>query len=506
MYETFFNAFLAVMTLDNVLAMVFGVVIGILIGALPGISTTIGLAVLIPLTFGINPLVALGMMAGIYNGSIYGGAIPAVLINIPGTPSSIATTFDGHPMSKQGKSAMALRIACYSSALGGIASALALMLFAPPLARLTVAFGPAEYFWVAVLGLSSVSLLLGSDPIKGLIAACVGLIISTIGMDLLTGNMRFTFGWLELADGVNIIIVLIGLFALPRVLVMAEQAVKAGVSGKDLRLRGGQLNRSLLAGLVPTWFRSAIIGILVGILPGAGGNMAAFLSYNEAKRASRNPEAFGHGSVEGLAAAETGNSADNASSLIPALSLGVPGNAIAALILGGLLVHGLQPGPALFRENPDIVYGFMIQMLLTAILVLPLGGLIASSVFAQALRLPPVFLAPVIVGLMCLGVFTVSNSPFDLAVMLCFGLVGYAMDRLDFPMPPLVLGVILGGLAETSLRTALLISRGDTAILYKNTISQILIALILLTILAPMIRWLRERQRQKKGTSTGVAR
>lgn len=504
MFDTFLHAFVAILTFDNVVAMVAGTLIGILIGALPGISTTIGLAVLIPLTFGIDPLIALGMMAGIYNGSIYGGAIPAVLINIPGTPSSIATTFDGYPLSRQGKSALALRIACYSSALGGIASALSLMLFAPPLARLTVAFGPAEYFWVAVLGLSSVSLLLGADPIKGLIAACIGLLISTIGMDLLTGNMRFTFGRLELADGVNIIIVLIGLFALPRVLLMAEQGIREGVAGKDLKLRGGQLPWSMVRGLVPNWMRSSVIGILVGILPGAGGNMAAFLSYNEAKRASRDKAAFGNGSVEGLAAAETGNSADNASSLIPALSLGVPGNAIAALILGGLLVHGLQPGPALFRENPDIVYGFMIQMLLTSMLLLPLGGLVATSVFSQALRMPPVFLAPIIVGLMCLGVFTVSNSPFDLAIMLCFGILGYAMDRLGFPMPPLVLGVILGGLAESSLRTALLISRGDTTILFKNTISQILIALILLTILAPALRWLFDRRRARQRADGAV--
>jgi putative tricarboxylic transport membrane protein len=504
MTETFFHAFLAILTIENILAMVSGTLIGILIGALPGISTTIGLAVLIPLTFGIDPLIALGMMAGMYNGSIYGGAIPAVLINIPGTPSSIATTFDGYPLSRKGKSALALRIACYSSALGGVASALALMLFAPPLARLTVAFGPAEYFWVAVLGLSSVSLLLGADPVKGLIAACVGLLISTVGIDLLTGNMRFTFGRLELADGVNIIIVLIGLFALPRVLLMAEQAVRTGVSGKDLRLRGGQLPWALVRSLIPNWTRSSLIGIIVGILPGAGGNMAAFLAYNEAKRASKDKDAFGQGSIEGLAAAETGNSADNASSMIPALSLGVPGNSIAALILGGLLVHGLQPGPALFRENPDIVYGFMIQMLLTSLLVLPLGGLIATTVFSQALRMPPVFLAPIIVGLMCLGVFTVSNSPFDLAVMLCFGILGYAMDRLHFPMPPLVLGVILGGLAESSLRTALRISRGDTTILFTNTISQILIAMILLTILAPAVRWLVDRRRDQRRAAEGA--
>lgn len=495
--DELFSAFIGILTVQNLLAMGLGTLTGILIGALPGISTTIGLAILLPLTFGMDPLIALGLIAGIYNGSIYGGSIPAILVNIPGTPSSIATTFDGYPMTQMGNSALALRIACYSSAIGGIASALCLILLAPPLAQLTVAFGPAEYFWVSVLGLSSVALLLGEDPIKGLISASIGLLISIIGIDILTGNMRFTFAQLELADGVNIIIVLIGVFAFPRILMMAETASKTGARREDLQLRGGQLPWSLVRHLIPTWLRSSIIGILVGILPGAGGNIAAFLSYNEAKRASSDRAKFGKGSVEGLAAAETGNSSDNASALIPALALGVPGNAIAAIIMGALLVHGLQPGPALFRENTNIVYGFMLQMLLTSIFLLPLGGLVATSVFSQVLRIAPIYLAPMIVSLMCLGVYTVNNSGFDLAMLMIFGLFGYAVQRLEFPLPPLILGVILGGIAENGMRTALQISRGDWTILFSNTISQILIGLIALTLLTPIIRYLRQLHGKK---------
>ena len=246
-----------------------------------------------------------------------------------------------------------------------------------------------------------------------------------------------------------------------------------------------------------------MIGIIVGILPGAGGNIAAFLSYNEVKRASRNPETFGTGNPEGVAAAECANNADNAAAMIPALTLGVPGNSIAALILGGLLVHGLQPGPALFREHADIVYGFMIQMFLTSVLVFVFGGIIASRIFAQALRLPQVMLAPLIVGLMIVGVYSVNNSMFDLYVMVCFGLVGYAMEKLRFPLAPAVLGLILGSMAEINLRLALVISRGDYGILFRNTISQIVIVLVVLVLLYPVYRaW---QDRRKRSAETGEA-
>jgi len=499
------NAFQSLLTLENFAAMAFGTLAGVVIGALPGLTTTIGLAVLIPLTFGINPMVALGLMAGIYNGSMYGGAIPAILLNIPGMPAAIATTFDGYPLAQSGKSALALRIACYSSALGGLVSALALLLLAPLLAQVTLAFGPAEYFWVALFGLASISVLLGDDPIKGLISATLGLLIASVGMDTLTGRMRFTFGQLELADGFNIVVVLVGLFALPRVLRIAEDAVKSGVAKEQLHLAGQGLGSAMLATLVPTWLRSCLIGISVGVLPGAGGNIAAFLSYNETKRAAKDPESFGKGNPKGVAAAECGNSADNAAALIPTLTLGVPGNAIAALIMGGLLVHGLQPGPALFREDAHITYGFMLQMLLTSVMLMGLGGLVATRVFAQILRVPQVILAPMIVGLMTLGLYTVKNSTFDLYAMLAFGLLGYFMDRMRFPLPPLILGVILGGMAEQKLRTALQISRGDWGYLLANPISQIIAVLILLVLFAPVWRKVRSGRNAspKRGAATG---
>src|SRR5690606_6375330 len=418
--------------------MVIGTLAGILVGALPGLSATMGIAVLIPLTFGLDPLVALGMMAGIYNGAMYGGAIPAVLLRIPGTPAAIATTFDGYVMSQQGRSGFALKVAVFSSAFGGIMSAIALMTLAPPLSKITLAFGPAEYFWVAVFGLASISVLLGRDPVKGLIAACFGLVLSTVGIDQVTGHERFTFDTLELSSGFHIVVLLVGLYALPPVFIMAEEAIKKGISAAELKFGGAGSYLDILR-YWKTLIRSSIIGIIVGILPGAGGNIAAFLSYNEAKRASRDPDSFGQGNPEGVAAAECGNNADNAAAMIPALTLGVPGSSVSAVILGGLLVHGLQPGPALFRENADVVYGFMIQMLVTSILLIPFGGLLATRLFSQVLRLPRVMLAPLIIGLTVVGVYCINNSIFDLYMMLCFGLVGYCMEKLKFPLAPAVL-------------------------------------------------------------------
>jgi len=322
-------------------------------------------------------------------------------------------------------------------------------------------------------------------------------------MDGMTGRMRFTFGRLELADGINIVVLLVGLFALPRVFRMAEDAISVGVSRDVLNLKGSKANLRALGFLIPTWIRSGVIGIIIGILPGAGGNIAAFLSYNEAKRLGRNDDIeFGKGNPKGVAAAESGNSSDNGASLIPTLTLGVPGNSIAAVILGGLLVHGLQPGPSLFRDNAEIVYGFMIQMLLTAMLLFVVGGMLATRVFAQVLRIPQTMLAPMIVCLMVMGVYTVNNTTFDLYFMIAFGLIGYFMNKRGFPLAPLVLGVILGGLAEQSLKTALRISRGDWGILFSNTISQIIILIIVLALLAPAWQWLRAKMAARNANDT----
>lgn len=502
MYYELVHALPEVLSFTNFAAVIIGVIAGIIVGAMPGLSATMAISVLVPFTFGLEPLVALGLMAGIYNGAMYGGAIPAVLLRIPGTPAAVATTFDGYPMAQKGEGGFALQVAVVSSSIGGIASAIALMLLAPPLSKVTLLFGPSEVFWVAVFGLASIIFLLGGSAIKGLISACFGVFVSVIGSDPIFGTDRFTFGQLELLDGINIVILLVGLYALPPVIDLLEVPLKTD-SVSSSKLGTEPLWRALprMKGFWKTWIRSSIIGIWIGILPGAGGSMAAFMSYNEARRASKTPDTWGNGEPEGVAAAETANNADTASALIPALTLGIPGTAVAAVMLGGLLIHGLQPGPMLFRDNPDIVFGFMWQFLFGAVLLVLLGGSLATNSFARLLNLPRPLLGSVIIVLMLIGVYSIHGRMFDVYLMLGFGAIGYVMDKLKFPLPPVVLGLILGGFAEENLRLALRIGRGDWSILFANVTSLVLVALTVAVVVGPMIK----RHLQKKKHAVGKA-
>ena len=486
-----------VLSMGPLLAMIGATLLGVMIGALPGLNPVMAIALLLPLTYSMDPLIALAMVAGIYNGSMYGGAIPAILLRIPGTPASIATTFDGFPMADRGEASKALKIACWSSAIGGIASAIALMTMGPILARLTLYFGPAEYFWIAIFGMASVGVMVGSDPVKGIMAAVLGLLIGTMGIDNLSGQARFTFGQTWLLGGLDLVVVLVGLYALPPVLQLAEKRDLKGLSSGQLKLTNAPFEKGEIRGLIPTWLRASGIGIVVGILPGAGGNIAAFLSYNAAKNASDDPDSFGKGNPQGVAAAECGNNADNAASMIPALSLGIPGNVIAALVLSALTIHGLQPGPQLFHQNPVLVGGFMMEMLITSLLIFALGGVLATRVFAQFQRLPGVLLVPAILILMCVGVYVINGRMVDLWVMLAAGLAGYFLEKVNVPLAPIILGMILGPLAEQNVRRALLISRGDATELFTRPLSAILAVMTVLVIVWPFVKAFRRRRRTR---------
>jgi len=502
MYMDLINALPGVMNLSNLMAVVAGVIAGIVVGALPGLSATMAISVLLPFTFGLEPLLALGLMAGIYNGAMYGGAIPAVLLRIPGTPAAVATSFDGYPMAQSGQGGYALQVAVVSSSIGGIASAIALMLLAPPLSKVTLLFGSAEVFWVAVFGLCSIIFLLGGNVIKGLMSACLGVFISIVGTDPILGVDRYTFDRLELLDGINIVVLLVGLYALPPAIDLLESPLRAdSVKSKQLGTESIWQTLPRMLRFWKTWLRSSLIGIWIGILPGAGGSMAAFMSYNEARRNSKTPETWGNGEPEGVAAAETANNADTAAALIPALTLGIPGTAVAAVMLGGLLIHGLQPGPMLFRESPDVVFGFMWQFLLGAIFLVFLGGSLATNTFAKLLNLPRPLLGSVIMVLMFIGVYSIHGRMFDVYMMLFFGAIGYVMDKLKFPLPPVVLGLILGSFAEENLRLALRIGRGDWSILLANTTSQFLVLMTLAVIFGPFVKrhWLA-RKASKQGS------
>lgn len=491
----------AVLSVGPLLAMLGSTLLGVFIGALPGLNPVMAIALLLPLTYSMDPLVALAMVAGIYNGSMYGGAIPAILLRIPGTPASIATTYDGFPMAERGDAAKALKVACWSSAIGGVASAIALMTIGPMLARVTLFFGPAEYFWIAIFGMVSVGIMVGSDPIKGVLAAVLGLLIGTMGIDSLSGQARFTFDQTWLLGGLDLIVVLVGLYALPPVLQLTEKCDLKGLSAAQLKLDETPFAKGEIGRLIPTWLRSSLIGIGVGILPGAGGNIAAFLSYNSARKASDEPESFGKGNPQGVAAAECGNNADNAASMIPALSLGIPGNVVAALVLSALTIHGLQPGPQLFHQNPVLVGGFMFEMLITSLLIFLVGGVAATRIFAQIQRLPGVLLVPSIMILMCIGVYVINGRIIDLWVMLAAGLAGYILEKVNVPLAPIILGMILGPMAEQSVRRALLISRGDATELFTRPLSAVLVLCTLAVLLWPLVKVWRSRA-SKRDLST----
>lgn len=492
--ELISQIFGGVFAFGPVAAMIGASILGVFIGALPGLNPVMAIALLLPLTYSMEPLVALGMVAGIYNGSMYGGAIPAILLRIPGTPAAIATTFDGFPMAQRGEASRALKIACWSSAIGGTASAIALMTIGPVLARATLYFGPAEYFWVAMFGMASIGVMVGKDAVKGLMAAAFGLLLGTVGLDQLSGTPRFTFGEVWLLSGLDLIVILVGLYALPPVIALAEDRDLKGLSASALKLESVKVPWGEVRSMIPTWVRSSLIGIGVGILPGAGGNIAAFLSYNTAKSTSDDPESFGKGNPQGVAAAECGNNADNAASMIPALTLGIPGNVIAALVLGALMIHGLQPGPQLFHQNPGLVGGFMVQMLLTSLLILAVGGAAATRIFAQVQRLPGVMLVPMILVLMAVGVYVINGRVIDLWVMFAAGIAGYVLEKLDVPLAPIVLGLILGPMAEQSVRRALLISRGDPTELFTRPLSAVIALATIGLIVWPMLRaWKRRR-------------
>jgi putative tricarboxylic transport membrane protein len=487
-----FNGLIGVLHWQPLIAMVVGTIIGIVLGALPGLSATLGIALAIPFTYGMETLVALGLLAGIHNGASQGGAIPAVLLRIPGTAGAICTAWDGYPLARQGHAGGAINLAAVSSAVGGLLSALSLILLAPPLAHVALAFGPPEIFWVNVFGLAAITSMLGNDILKGIISACFGLLIGTVGLDNVTGHERFTFDFLELVNGIPDLAVMVGMFSFPPAWELAEKVYRQGPV-QIFKITSERI--WTIAQVWKIWLKSSIIGIIIGILPGSA--ISAFIAYNEAKRTSKAPEKFGKGSIEGLAAAESVNNADNAAAMIPTLTLGVPGSNIAALMLGALLIQGLQPGPQLFRDAPNVVYGYAWAMAITSILLMPLGGAVASRVFANVLRLPPILLLPLIVVIAVTGSFAAQNSMFDVYLTIGFGLIGMAMIRFGFPIAPVVIGVVLGAKAEFNLRVSMLLSDDDPMILFTRPICIVLIILTALLLFYPSIRYLRDLRRKR---------
>ncbi len=482
-----------VFTPINLLAIVAGVFAGLLIGGLPGLTANLGVALLLPVTFGMDVAPALLMLSSLYTAAIYGGSFAAILLHTPGTSASAATAIDGFALTQRGEFNKALRIATFSSVVGGVVSALALLLIAPPLSRLSLAFGPSEYFMLAVFGLTVIGTLASGNMVKGLIAGVAGLWLSTVGADLDSGFPRYTFGIFALLSGINFVPAVIGLFSMSQALLMCEEALKSIQQEQvDARERWRFLPRlAELKRISPTMARSSVIGVLVGILPGAGGDIGSWVSYNEAKRFSKTPDEFGKGSIIGISASETANNAVTGSSLIPLLTLGIPGSATAAILLGALIIHGLLPGRTLFTDHADVTYTVIFGFLLANV-VMGIVGMSIGRYMAKLARLPNYVLIPMIIALSVVGSYSLGNNFFDVQTMLIFGLLGYLMRKGGFPPAPMILGLILGPIAETGFRQSVVLARGNVVeYILSSPISLVLFAATLLSIASAV--WLEHR-------------
>jgi len=473
-----------VFTLKNLFAVLAGVVGGLVIGALPGLTANMGVALLLPVTFTMGPIEALLMLASLYTAAIFGGSFSAILLHTPGTSASAATALDGFELTRQGKADTAIRIATFSSMIGGLVSALFLLLLAPPLSLISLKFGPPEYFLLAVFGITVIGSLASGNIIKGLLSGALGILFSTAGMDLDSGFPRFTFGLFALHSGFNFVPAVIGLFSLSQVLIMAEEVhktierVEAPIDSKWRFFP----TREELKKIKFTLLRSSLIGVVVGMLPGAGGDIGSWVSYNEAKRFSKNPENFGRGAIEGICASETANNAVTGSSLIPMLTLGIPGSATAAIMLGALIIHGLVPGHELFARNGHIIYTVIIGFFFANI-VMAVIGMAASRYVTHIARLPNNCLVPPIIFLSVIGSFSLGNNIFDVYVMIGFGLFGYLMRKTGFHPAPMILGLILGPIAEKGFRQMIALSHGKLlTYVMTRPICVVLVALILLSI------------------------
>ena len=477
----------------NLLVALFGAFIGTVVGLLPGLGPINGVAILLPLAFalGLPPETSLILLAAVYLGCEYGGRISAILLNVPGDAAAIMTTLDGYPLARQGKAGIALSLSAMSSFIGSTIATMGVVLFAPILANWAVAFGPAEYFVLMVFAIACLGGMVGDKPVKTLLSALIGLGLATVGVDANTGVYRFTFDSVGLSDGIQFVIVVIGLFSVSEMLLMLEhtstgqQAVKA--SGRML------FN---MKEFTFTWWssvRSSLAGFVIGVLPGAGATIASAITYMSEKRMAGSSSRFGEGDLRGVAAPEAANNASACGSLIPMLTLGVPGSGTTAVMIGALTLYNITPGPLLFEQQPDVVWGLIASLFIGNVILLvmniPLVGL-----FARMLSVPNWILVPAVTVISVVGVYAVHSTTFDLVLMAALGVFGYLLRKMDFPLSSLILGFVLGELMESNLRRALSITNGDLGILWSSPITIALWVLTAVMLALPGIRWIRARR------------
>lgn len=483
MSSALIEALLGAFTPISLFLVFVGTFLGILCGSIPGLTATMAIALVLPITFNMEPALGLAMLMGVYIGAVFGGSISAILINVPGTPASMVTSLDGYPMAKQGKAGSALGISILSSFWGGIISAVALILIAPILGGFALRFGPPEYFAIGVFALSLIAGIASKDLIKGLVAGAIGVSLTLIGMDPITGTARYTFGIINLYGGLNLIPILIGLFGFREVLIQFnEPRLKVGIIEQLTKILP---TWKVFKKLIPTIFRGGIIGTYIGILPGAGGPIASFMAYDIEKKLNNKKDTFGSGEPRGVAASESANNASTGGALIPLLTLGIPGDGATAVLIGAFMMHNIFPGPNLFVEEATLVNSIYINYILANVMMLILA-LTFARVFMKALKIPVNIIIPIIALLCIIGSYAVKNSIFDIGVMIVTGFLGYLIYVRGFPIIAVVLGVILGPLIEANLRASLLLEN-SWGIFFTRPISLTIFIITILSLLWPQI-------------------
>lgn len=491
MWPTVFSNFFS---LESLIALVVGVVGGMVIGALPGLNATMAISLLIPITYTMSPYAAFIMMMAVYTSAFYGGSLTAILIHTPGTPSSAATAADGYALTQKGRGLEAMGMSTVASMIGGALSGVALLTLAPLLGKVTLLFSAPEYFLIVILGLSIIGGLGGGSAVKGYLMGVFGLILGTIGTDTITGQLRFTFGNMGLYSGISTVPALIGLFSISQAMVLCEQHA-AFKRGEHRTVDESALHGKFLPSAkemifhLPNFIRSAVIGIVVGILPGAGGDIGAWFAYGQAKKASKHPEEFGNGSIEAICASETANNAVTGGSIIPLITLGIPGSTVAAVLLGALIMHGLTPGQSMFGKNVTTTYTIIIGFIAANILMGLIGMLICRQVI-KITKVSDAILVPVIVVLSTIGSYSINNRISDVYMMLAFGLIGYLFKKAGLPTAPIILGLLLESTGEQGFKNAILMAKDTPVLLYylQRPASLVLILLIVATVIVPTIQ------------------
>lgn len=484
--------FVSLFSLEAIFGMVAGLAVGLSFGAMPGLNATIGITLLLPVTFNMDPGPAMLMLIGVYCGATYAGSISAILIKTPGTAAASATVLDGYPMTLQGKAPIALSIALRASVIGGIFSGICLLFLAPQVAKLALKFGAPDYFMLAVFGLTIIASVSSQHLLKGVVMACVGLLVTCIGIDPLQGTYRLTFGSDIMARGIDLVPALIGLFAVSELFAQCEKKVMRMTRPPQVKMEHQHGWKDMLKHKFLI-LRSSIIGVIVGACPGTGAAVAAFLAYGTAKSTSKEPEKFGNGSEEGLCASETANNAVTGATLIPMLTLGIPGDSVTAVLMGALTIQGLSPGSQLFTKYADMTYGVLVGFLVIQILMYFMGKG-AIKAFSYLTRIPYFILLPMVLGFCMVGAYACSNNTTDILVAIIFGVIGYVAPKFDFPITPMLIGIVLGNLAEQNLGRTLSVY-GSPAVFLQRPISVLFLILSVVSVGAVLVKKVADKKK-----------